>query len=125
VIEGDHGSCYFYPETIESVKVWECLIQCQMGLNCNPMIGREIYPLLKNSGFKNIKVSPKIVYVDSSKPDMVEGFNKKTIIAMVDGVRDQAIDSKMIDAESWEKGINDLFKTTESDGVFFYNFFSC
>ncbi len=123
VIEGDHGSCYFYPETIESVKVWECLIQCQKGLNCNPMIGREIYPLLKNSGFKNIKVSPKIVYVDSSKPDMVEGFNKKTIIAMVNGVRDQAIDSKMIDAETWEKGIDDLFKTTESDGVFFYNFF--
>lgn len=123
VIEGDHGSCYFYPETIESVKVWECLIQCQKGLNCNPMIGREIYPLLKNSGFKNIKVSPKIVYVDSSKPDMVEGFNKKTIIAMVNGVRDHAIDSKMIDAESWGKGIDDLFKTTESDGVFFYNFF--
>ena len=52
------------------------------------MIGREIYPLLKNSGFKNIQVSPKIVYVDSSKPDLVEGFNKKTIIAMVEGVKD-------------------------------------
>ena len=70
------------------------------------MIGREIYPLLKNSGFKNIQVSPKIVYVDSSKPDLVEGFNKKTIIAMVEWVRDQAIKSGMIDIESWEKGIN-------------------
>lgn len=123
VIEGDHGSCYFYPETKEAIKAWECLIECQKRLNCNPMIGREIYPLLKNSGFKNIQVSPRIVYVDSSKPDLVEGFNKKTIIAMTEGVKDQAIALGMIDIESWEKGIKDLYKTTEPDGVFFYNFF--
>jgi ubiquinone/menaquinone biosynthesis C-methylase UbiE len=123
VIEGDHGSCYFYPETREAVKTWECLIECQKSLNCNPMIGREIYPLLKNSGFKNIQVSPKIVYVDSSKPDLVEGFNKKTIIAMVEGVKDQAIASGMIDIESWHKGIKDLYLTIKPDGVFFYNFF--
>ncbi len=123
VIEGDHGSCYFYPESKEAVKAWECLIECQKSLNCNPMIGREIYPLLKNSGFKNIQVSPKIVYVDTSKPDLVEGFNKKTIIAMVEGVKEQAIDSGMIDIESWNKGIEDLYETTGPDGVFFYNFF--
>ncbi|MGO9388396.1 MAG: class I SAM-dependent methyltransferase [Methanobacterium sp.] len=123
VIEGDHGSCYFHPESTEAVQTWKCLIECQKRLNCNPMIGREIYPLLKNSGFKNIQVSPKIVYVDSSKPDLVEGFNKKTIIAMVEGVKDQAIASGMIDIDSWDKGIKDLYLTTEPDGVFFYNFF--
>ena len=90
VIEGDHGSCYFHPESTEAVQTWKCLIECQKRLNCNPMIGREIYPLLKNSGFKNIQVSPKIVYVDSSKPDLVEGFNKKTIIAMVEGVKESS-----------------------------------
>ncbi len=123
VIEGDHGSCYFYPESEEAVKAWECLIECQKRFDCNPMIGREIYPLLMNSGFKNIHVRPKIVYVDSSKPDLVEGFNKKTIIAMVEGIKDQALDLGLVDAESWEKGIKDLYKTTEPDGVFFYNFF--
>jgi ubiquinone/menaquinone biosynthesis C-methylase UbiE len=123
VIEGDHGSCYFYPETKEAIKTWECLIECQKRLDCNPMIGREIYPLLKNSGFRNVQVSPKIVYVDSSKPELVEGFNKKTIIVMVEGVKDQAIISEMMNIESWEKGIKDLYKTTETDGVFFYNFF--
>lgn len=123
VIEGDHGSCYFYPETKEAIKVWKCLIECQTGIDCNPMIGREIYPLLKNSGFKEIEVSPKVVYVDSSKPKLVEGFNKRTIIKMVEGVKDQAIESGMIDAESWDKGIKDLYKTTEPNGVFFYNFF--
>ncbi len=123
VIEGDHGSCYFYPETKEAIETWECLIECQKKFNCNPMIGREIFPLLNNSGFKNIQVAPKIVYVDSSKPDLVEGFNKKTIIAMVEGVKDHALDLKLMDEKSWEKGIEDLYKTTESDGVFFYNFF--
>ena len=52
------------------------------------MIGREIFPLLKNSGFRDVKVTPKVVYTDSSKPDLVEGFNKKTIIAMVEGVKE-------------------------------------
>ena len=80
VIEGDHGSCYFYPESEKAVKAWECLIECQKRFDCNPMIGREIYPLLVNSEFKDIQVNPKIVYVDSSKPELVEGFNKKTII---------------------------------------------
>ncbi len=108
---------------MEAVKAWECLIECQKEFDCNPMIGREIYPLLMNSGFKNIQVKPKIVYVDSSKPDLVEGFNKKTIIAMVEGVKDQALKLGLMDAESWEKGIKDLYKTTEPDGVFFYNFF--
>jgi hypothetical protein len=42
---------------------------------------------------------------------------------MVEGVKDQALDLGLTDGESWEKGINDLYKTTESDGVFFYNFF--
>ena len=42
---------------------------------------------------------------------------------MVEGVKEQALDMNMVDNESWQKGINDLYKTTESDGVFFYNFF--
>ena len=26
VIEGDHGSCYFHPESEESINAWRCLI---------------------------------------------------------------------------------------------------
>ena len=123
VIEGDHGSCYFYPETEEAIKAWNCLIKVQKDLNCNPLMGREIYPLLSQAGFKNIQVDPRVVYVDSSKPELVEGFIKKTIIAMVEGVKDPAIDSGLIDMETWEKGIDDLYKTAEPSGTFFYNFF--
>jgi len=123
VIEGDHGSCYFYPETEESVKAWECLIKVQTDLNCNPLMGRELYPILKEAGFHNVEVDPRIVYVDESKLELVEGFIEKTIIAMVEGVKDQSIESGLIDLETWEKGIEGLKKTKNPDGVFFYNFF--
>lgn len=123
VIEGDHGSCYFHPETEESVNAWNCLIKAQQDLGGDPMIGRMIYPLLEEAGFKEIHVTPRVVYVDKSKPALVDGFIKKTIIAMVEGVKDQAIGSGLINQGEWEKGINDLHKSAEDEGTFFYNFF--
>lgn len=123
VIEGDHGSCYFYPETEEAVKSWKCLIKAQMELNCNPLMGRELYPLLSEAGFKEVQVDPRVVYVDPSKGELVDGFIKKTIIAMVEGVKDQAIGSGLITPEIWDKGIQDLYLTAEPSGTFFYNFF--
>ncbi|WP_337971753.1 hypothetical protein [Methanobacterium petrolearium] len=86
-------------------------------------MGRELYPLLTEAGFKNIEVDPRVVYVDSSKGELVDRFIKKTIIAMVEGVKEQAIESGLIDIEIWEKGIKDLHKSAEPSGTFFYNFF--
>ncbi|HSO25555.1 MAG TPA: methyltransferase domain-containing protein [Methanobacteriaceae archaeon] len=123
VIEGDHGSCYFHPESNESLMAWECLIKAQQDLGGDPLIGRRIFPLLEEAGFKEVKVTPRVVYVDRSKPEMVDGFIKKTIIAMVEGVKDQAINSGLIDQGKWEKGIDDLYKSAQKDGTFFYNFF--
>lgn len=123
VIEGDHGSCYFYPETEEAVRAWQCLIEVQTELDCNPLMGRELYPLLVEAGFKNVRIDPRIVYVDSTKPELVDGFIRKTIIAMVEGIKDQAIDSELITLETWDKGIKDLHKSAEPSGTFFYNFF--
>jgi len=51
------------------------------------------------------------------RDDYVHGYSDEE----ANRLKDQAIDSGLIDAESWEKGINDLYKTTEADGVFFYN----
>ena len=123
VIEGDHGSCYFHPESNESLMAWECLIKAQQDLGGDPLIGRRIFPLLEEAGFKEVTVTPRVVYVDRSKPEMVDGFIKKTIIAMVEGVKDQAINSGLIDHGKWEKGIDDLYKSAQKDGTFFYNFF--
>lgn len=124
VIEGDHGSCYFYPESPEALKVWQCLIRVQAHLKANSLIGRQLYLLLNKANLKNISVSPRMVYVDSSKPELVDGFVRKTIIAMVEGVKKQALELKMIDKASLDKGIQDLHKVAESpEGTFCYTFF--
>jgi len=123
VIEGDHGTSLFSPYSDAAMKTILCLIEYQRRLGGDSLIGRKLYPVLKKSGFKKINVIPRPVYADSSLPDMVEGFTKKTYIAMVKGVREASIKSKMISKKQWEKGIKDLKKTSGKNGVFYYTFF--
>ena len=123
VIEGDHGSTYFHPDSTDAWRTIQCLIDLQAEKGGNALIGRQLFPLLAQAGFKNVSVSPRMVYVDASRPEYVEGFTKNTFIAMVEGVRRQAIESERIDQGQWEKGIADLQRSTESDGTFCYTFF--
>ena len=64
-----------------------------------------------------------MVYVDSSKPELVDGFTKRTFTAMIEGVRQSAIEQGIIDPVIFDKGIKDLYRATEPDGTFCYTFF--
>jgi ubiquinone/menaquinone biosynthesis C-methylase UbiE len=123
VTEGDHGSYYCYPRSKEADLAVQCLIEIQARKHGNSLIGRELYPLLKGAGFRSVEVSPRMVYVDSSKPELVEGFTKRTFNAMVEGVREEALALGLMDETTWEKGIRDLYRTTREDGTFCYTFF--
>jgi SAM-dependent methyltransferase len=123
VIEGDHGSTFFYPDSDAAHKAIQCQVQLQAQAGGNALIGRELYPLLCSAGFESVRVSPRMVYVDSSRPELVDGFTKKTFTAMIEGVRAQSLDAGLIDSISFDKGINDLYRTAEDDGVFCYTFF--
>jgi len=123
VIEGDHGSWYCYPQTPDAARTVECLVDVQARFGGDALIGRRLYPLLMEAGFRGVRVSPRMVYVDDSRPDLVEGFSRNTFIAMVEGVRDQALSLGMIDPRTWEKGIADLYRATEPGGTFCYTFF--
>lgn len=123
VIEGDHGSAYFYPNSKAAHRAIQCQVELQRQTGGNSMIGRELYPLLQNAGFSSVRVSPRMVYVDSSKPELVEGFTKKTFTTMIEGVRESALESGLIDQPTFDQGIGDLYRTTEEDGVFCYTFF--
>lgn len=123
VIEGDHGSAYFYPDSDAAHRAIQCLVKLQKSSGGNALIGRELYPLLKEAGFGSIRVSPRMVYVDSSKPALVEGFTKNTFTAMVEGIRDDALKAQIIDEDTFDQGIRDLYRTSETDGVFCYTFF--
>ena len=86
-------------------------------------IGRRLHPLLAQVELETICVEPRIVYVDSSRPEWVDGFTNKTFIAMVEGVRDDAVAAGLISADRFDAGVLDLRRTTEADGVFCYTFF--
>jgi ubiquinone/menaquinone biosynthesis C-methylase UbiE len=121
-IEGDHGSALFFPDSRNAHKVIDCLVHLQREMGGNALIGRELRHLMTDAGFTKVTVSPRIVYADESRPDYVEGV-KNIFIAMIEGVREQAIARGLVDSETWEKGIRDLYRTTEQDGTFCYTFF--
>jgi SAM-dependent methyltransferase len=123
VIEGDHGSAYFHPDSSRARVAIHCLIEIQARMGGNALLGRALYPLLTTAGYRDVRVSPKTVYVDSSKPELVQGFTKDTFIAMVDGVREQVISKGLVQESQWEQGIEDLYRTTYPDGTFVYSFF--
>jgi hypothetical protein len=64
-----------------------------------------------------------MVYVDDSKPELVEGFTKNTFTAMIEGIADTAISEELIKPEKMKKGISDLYKTASGGGTFCYAFF--
>ena len=124
VFEGDHGSCYFHPQNKEATQAWNCLIEVQERLGANSLVGRELFPLIKASEFRNVCVVPKMVYIDQAFPELRESFVNKTIIPMVEGVKTQSLDLGLINERVWQKGIEGLHRTrTDENGIFCYTFF--
>jgi SAM-dependent methyltransferase len=123
VIEGDHGSTYFHPDSFAARAAIQCQITLQQQTGGNALIGRQLYPLMNAAGFDQVRVSPRMVYADSSRPDLVDGFTRKTFTAMIEGVRASAISAGLIKPEDFDDGIRDLHRTTQDDGVFCYTFF--
>ncbi len=123
VIEGDHGSAYFHPDSAAARAAIDCQVEMQAAAGGNALIGRELYPLLTGAGFDAVHVSPRMVYVDASRPELVEGFTRRTFTAMIEGVREPALAAGITDAARFDAGVRDLYRTAEADGTFSYTFF--
>jgi hypothetical protein len=123
VIEGDHGSTYFHPDSAYARRAVECLVELQARAGGNALIGRSLYPLMVGAGFDDVRVSPRMVYVDSSKPHLVDGVIKRTFTAMVEGIRTDAVAAGLVSETDFDRGITGLYRTTREDGVFCYTFF--
>ncbi len=123
VIEGDHGSAYFHPRSAHAQRAIDCLITLQARAGGDSLIGRSLYPRLVEARFADVRVSPRMVYVDASRPHLVEGFTRRTFTAMVEGVGVRALAEGLVDAAAWQQGIRDLYRTAEPDGTFCYTFF--
>jgi SAM-dependent methyltransferase len=123
VIEGDHGSAYFHPDSEAARRAIDCQVELQRRAGGNANIGRELYPLLSRAGYGDIRVSPRMVYADSTRPGLVDGFTRKTFTAMIEGVREAALAAGITDESALDRGIRDLYRTAGADGVFCYTFF--
>lgn len=123
VIEGDHGSTFFHPEDPDARQAIDCLVRLQQQAGGNSLIGRQLYPLVAGAGYHDVRVSPRMVYVDASRPHLVEGFTKLTFTAMVEGVAEAVHKQGLMSRDAWERGIAALYRTAEPDGVFCYTFF--
>lgn len=123
VIEGDHGSAYFHPDSAAARAAIACQVQLQRQAGGNALVGRQLFPLLTGAGFAGVSVSPRMVYVDGSRPDLIDAFTRKTFTAMIDGVRGAAVSAGLIDDATFAQGVRDLHRTAQLDGVFCYTFF--
>jgi SAM-dependent methyltransferase len=123
-IEGDHGSCYWHPETEAARAAWRALIEVQADLGGDSLIGRRLYPLLTAAGLSQVRVSPRMMYMDAGRPAVMDGFVLKTIVPMVETARRRGLARELIDRETFERGLADLDRLAyEPDGVFCYTFF--
>ena len=122
VIEGDHGSAYFHPDSAAARAAIACQVELQRRAGGEAMIGRQLFPLMAAS-LQAVQVSPRMMYVDASRPGLADGFTRRTFTAMVEGVREPAITAGLATAAGFDAGIRALRRTAEAAGVFCYTFF--
>src|SRR5580704_17559792 len=99
------------PDSSDAHTAIRCLIELQRAAGGNALIGRELYPLMTGAALRDVRVSPRMVYVDASRPELVEGFTRRTFTAMVEGVREPAIAAGLIERERFDRGIAALRRT--------------
>lgn len=123
VIEGDHGSAFFHPDSAQARATIACLVRLQSADGGNGLLGRELQPLLTDAGYRDVVVVPRTVYADCTRPAMVDGFTLKTFVAMVSSVKDDALAAGLMTESDWDRGIADLRRTADDGGTFHYTFF--
>jgi SAM-dependent methyltransferase len=123
VIEGDHGSAIFHPDSAHAQAAIDCLIRLQSASGGNALIGRQLQPLLAGAGYGDVVVRPRTVYADQTRPEYVSGFTRNTFTAMVEAVRGEALAAGLSTAARWDQGIADLRRTADDGGTFHYTFF--
>jgi DNA-binding transcriptional MerR regulator/SAM-dependent methyltransferase len=123
VIEGDHGSAYFHPDSSAARDAIACQVILQRNAGGDALIGRRLYPLLTEAGYADVAVSPRLVYADSSRPQFADRFIRTTFTAMIEGIREPALAAGLSGPEHFDAGIRDLLRTAEPDGTFCYTFF--
>ncbi|MFC0626633.1 methyltransferase domain-containing protein [Kribbella deserti] len=123
VIEGDHASAFFHPDSELARATIAHQIRLQAVAGGNALLGRQLYPLLREAEFEHVAVEPICVYADESRPDLVKGFTRNTFIALFEAAGDEAVAAGLTGRGEWQQGITDLRRIAQPGGTLHYTFF--
>ncbi len=93
-------------------EVWSPEVRPSV-LNLTPCEALPFQVWMSSSFGAVVFVSPRQVYVDGSRPELVDGFTRKPFTAMIEGVRQPALAAGLIDSRRFDDGIHDLLRTTD------------
>lgn len=123
VVEGDHGSALFHPDSAAARAAIACQVELQRRAGGDANIGRRLRPLLVRAGLDRVEVSPRLVHADGDRPALAEGFVLRTFTPMVAAVRAEALRAGLTTEAAFDDGIRALRRAAGPDGVFCYTFF--
>ncbi|WP_052850542.1 class I SAM-dependent methyltransferase [Streptomyces avicenniae] len=122
VIEGDHGSAFFAPDSDAARAAIDGMARVQGALGGDAFTGRRLQPLLDGAGFADVRVEPRVVYADATRPALRDGFVRRTFVPVIAAAGDDAVAAGLATREAWDRGIADLYRTAEDGGTFHYTF---
>jgi len=124
LIEGDHSSGKWTPETEASRAAWNGLVLSQQMLGHDPHIGRRLHRLMSDAGISQQQVEPREAYADQSNSELLDGAVNHIIAPMVFSAEKQVLENQLVEAGTWKKGLRDLSAVvTSTEGTFFYSWF--
>jgi ubiquinone/menaquinone biosynthesis C-methylase UbiE len=124
LIEGDHSSGQWTPETEASRAAWNGLVVSQQMLGHDPDIGKRLYTIMSDAGIQEPQVEPREVHPDQSDPVLLDGVVNQIITPMVYSAEKQVLTNKLVEPHIWKRGLSDLSDVARSpDGIFFYSWY--
>lgn len=124
LIEGDHSSGKWTPETEASRAAWNGLVVSQQMLGHDPDIGRRLHKIMVDAGIHQPHVEPREVDPDQSDPELLDGVVNQIITPMVYSSEKHVLVNRLVDPQIWSDGLRDLSQVAASaDGTFFYSWF--
>ncbi|GAA2305466.1 methyltransferase domain-containing protein [Actinomadura luteofluorescens] len=123
VIEGDHGSAFFHPDSAHARAAIAHQVALQAAAGGDALLGRRLGPLLGEAGYGRVEVVPRTVYADGARPELARAFTRDTFTAMIESVRDEAVAAGLATPADFDRAVADLRRAAGPEGTFHYTFF--
>ncbi|MEV0666289.1 class I SAM-dependent methyltransferase [Actinomadura luteofluorescens] len=123
VIEGDHGSAFFHPDSAHARAAIAHQVALQAAAGGDALLGRRLGPLLEEAGYARVGVVPRTVWADGARPELGRDFTRDTFTAMIESVRGEAVAAGLSTPADFDRGVADLHRAAGPGGTFHYTFF--